>query len=121
MVALDLVLVPPGGGAPIFSGATIDSPETVTIANPVPGTWTLYVDGFTVEGTREIGPAVLAMLVLLALPLLEPRRWRWGIAFGGVAAVLALLVGCALHTEGGWDYLICRYAPAGNVVGQPVY
>jgi hypothetical protein len=30
-------------------------------------------------------------------------------------------VGCALHTEGGWDYLICRYAPAGNVVGQPVY
>lgn len=30
-------------------------------------------------------------------------------------------VGCALHTKGGWDYLICRYAPAGNVVGQPVY
>ena len=50
---LDLVLVPPGGGAPIFSGATIDSPETVTIANPVPGTWTLYVDGFTVAGKRE--------------------------------------------------------------------
>lgn len=50
---LDLVLVPPGGGAPIFSGATIDSPETVTIANPVPGTWTLYVNGFTVAGKRE--------------------------------------------------------------------
>lgn len=29
-------------------------------------------------------------------------------------------VGCALHKAGEWDYLICRYAPAGNVVGQSV-
>ncbi|MBA3676276.1 MAG: hypothetical protein H0W74_02590 [Sphingosinicella sp.] len=26
-------------------------------------------------------------------------------------------VGCALHKSGRWDYLICRYAPAGNVRG----
>lgn len=29
-------------------------------------------------------------------------------------------VGCALHRGGNADYLICRYAPAGNIVGRPV-
>jgi hypothetical protein len=29
-------------------------------------------------------------------------------------------VGCALHSAAGWDYLICRYSPAGNVVGRKV-
>jgi len=29
-------------------------------------------------------------------------------------------VGCALYTEKGWDYLICRYAPAGNIQTQRV-
>ena len=29
-------------------------------------------------------------------------------------------VGCAIHQAAKWDYLVCRYAPAGNVVGQLV-
>jgi hypothetical protein len=29
-------------------------------------------------------------------------------------------VGCALHDEGGWRYLICRYSPKGNADGKPV-
>jgi hypothetical protein len=29
-------------------------------------------------------------------------------------------VGCAIYPAGGWDYLICRYTPAGNVDGRPV-
>jgi hypothetical protein len=29
-------------------------------------------------------------------------------------------VGCALEQGRQWDYLVCRYAPAGNVVGQRV-
>jgi len=29
-------------------------------------------------------------------------------------------LGCALHQTQRWDYLICRYAPAGNVIGAPV-
>jgi hypothetical protein len=29
-------------------------------------------------------------------------------------------VGCALHQTPRWDYLICRYSPAGNIVGQRV-
>ena len=29
-------------------------------------------------------------------------------------------VGCAVHREGGWDYLICRYSPPGNADGKPV-
>ncbi|TFI59667.1 hypothetical protein E2493_03355 [Sphingomonas parva] len=29
-------------------------------------------------------------------------------------------VGCAIHQAAKWDYLVCRYAPAGNVVGQRV-
>lgn len=30
-------------------------------------------------------------------------------------------VGCGMHRGGGWDYLVCRYAPAGNVVGRTVF
>ena len=29
-------------------------------------------------------------------------------------------VGCAVHTGSDWDFLICRYSPPGNVVGQRV-
>jgi hypothetical protein len=29
-------------------------------------------------------------------------------------------VGCAVHTGRDWDFLICRYSPPGNVVGQRV-
>lgn len=29
-------------------------------------------------------------------------------------------VGCAVARGQGWDYLACRYAPAGNIVGQRV-
>jgi hypothetical protein len=29
-------------------------------------------------------------------------------------------VGCALYTEAGWDYLICRYSPQGNIRTQRV-
>ncbi|HEX8668718.1 MAG TPA: CAP domain-containing protein [Allosphingosinicella sp.] len=29
-------------------------------------------------------------------------------------------VGCAFHPTPKWDYLICRYSPAGNVIGQRV-
>ena len=29
-------------------------------------------------------------------------------------------LGCGLHRSGGWDYLVCRYAPAGNVDGARV-
>lgn len=30
-------------------------------------------------------------------------------------------VGCAVHQGRDWDYLVCRYADAGNVQGQRVY
>ena len=29
-------------------------------------------------------------------------------------------IGCAIHTGRDWDFLICRYSPPGNVVGQSV-
>jgi hypothetical protein len=29
-------------------------------------------------------------------------------------------VGCAIHSERGWDYLICRYSPPGNQDGRTV-
>jgi hypothetical protein len=29
-------------------------------------------------------------------------------------------VGCAIHSTGQWDYLICRYSPPGNVDGRAV-
>lgn len=40
---------------------------------------------------RVVGPAVLAILVLLALPLLQPERWRWVPAIGASAGILVLL------------------------------
>lgn len=49
---LDMILVSPVG-TPNFAAATLNSPETVTIQNPVAGSWTIYVDGFTVSGKRE--------------------------------------------------------------------
>ena len=30
-------------------------------------------------------------------------------------------VGCAIHDDGRWNYLICRYSPPGNQDGRPVY
>ena len=29
-------------------------------------------------------------------------------------------VGCALHDDRGWRYLVCRYSPKGNADGKPV-
>ena len=49
---LDMVLVGPGGVVNV-TGATANSPETVTIQNPAAGTWTIIVDGFTVFGKDE--------------------------------------------------------------------
>ncbi|MDB5430745.1 MAG: Cysteine-rich secretory protein family protein [Caulobacter sp.] len=30
-------------------------------------------------------------------------------------------VGCAIATGGGWDYLVCRYSPPGNYMGEKPY
>ena len=43
--------------------------------------WEVGLDGWALV-PRVIGPAVLAILVLLALPLLLPGRWRWPTAIG---------------------------------------
>ena len=29
-------------------------------------------------------------------------------------------IGCAVHKSRRWDFLVCRYSPPGNVVGQRV-
>jgi hypothetical protein len=44
---LDLILVDPGAN-PLFAGATFSAPERVFLSNPTPGTWTAFVNGFTV-------------------------------------------------------------------------
>ena len=49
---LDMYLLSPGGSINA-GGATNRSPEIVTIANPQAGTWTIFVDGFTVFGTDD--------------------------------------------------------------------
>jgi quinoprotein glucose dehydrogenase len=41
---------------------------------------------------RVVGPAVLAILVLLVLPLLESRRWTWMRAGAASLAIVALLL-----------------------------
>jgi len=44
---LDMILVDPNSNLN-FAGATINSPERVTINNPTPGLWFVVVDGFSV-------------------------------------------------------------------------
>ncbi len=57
--------------------------------------WETGLDGWALV-PRIIGPAVLAILVVLALPLLAPERWRWGRAIGGAAAILVVLLAGAI-------------------------
>jgi subtilisin family serine protease len=45
---IDMVLIAPDGTVDEISGASADSPERVTIANPAPGRWTAAIIGFTV-------------------------------------------------------------------------
>jgi len=49
---LDMLLFGPGG-VTNFTGATLNSPETVTIKNPAAGTWTIVVNGFAVFGKDD--------------------------------------------------------------------
>ena len=49
---LDMLLFGPGG-VTNFTRGHVNSPETVTIQNPTPGTWTIVVDGFTVFGKDD--------------------------------------------------------------------
>ena len=48
---LELVLIDPAGNVN-GSGATINSPERVEIANPAPGRWTAAIIGLTIHGNR---------------------------------------------------------------------
>lgn len=45
---LDLILITPGGVVNL-AGATLDSPESVVIANPNAGTWTAAVNGRSIR------------------------------------------------------------------------
>lgn len=50
------------------------------------------------------------------------RSGKWG-DVGHYAQMIwkgTARVGCAIHSGGAWDFLICRYSPPGNVVGQRV-
>jgi uncharacterized protein YfaP (DUF2135 family) len=42
-------VVDPAGNE-YWDGATWDSPERATLANPAPGQYTVYVNGYTVSG-----------------------------------------------------------------------
>jgi hypothetical protein len=50
--SLDMLLLGPGGISNV-TGATGNSPETVTIQNPAAGTWTIVMDGFRVFGKDD--------------------------------------------------------------------
>ena len=61
--------------------------------------WALWEAGLSVWPLvpRVFGPFVLAILVLLALPLLAPERWRWrGALIGAAGLFVAIAAGTAL-------------------------
>lgn len=45
---LDMLVLDPAGHV-VLDGATLNSPERAVIANPMPGQWTLLVNGFTIQ------------------------------------------------------------------------
>ena len=45
---IDLILIQPDGGLN-FDGATLNGPESVMVANPMPGTWYAVINGFEVH------------------------------------------------------------------------
>lgn len=49
---LDLIVIDPQGEV-YLDGATLASPERLTIDNPLPGDWTVLVDGFTLHGFED--------------------------------------------------------------------
>jgi uncharacterized protein YfaP (DUF2135 family) len=49
---LDLLVTDPAGGLNI-DAATGDSPERLSITNPMAGTWTITVDGFEIHRFKE--------------------------------------------------------------------
>ena len=49
---LDVYLLDPDG-ALNFDGASLSAPERVHIDNPIPGFWTLFIDGYEVHGFRD--------------------------------------------------------------------
>jgi len=50
---LDLVLEDPNGNI-ILDGATLSTPERVTVANPTPGVWTAHVQGFQINSLFNV-------------------------------------------------------------------
>jgi quinoprotein glucose dehydrogenase len=77
---------------------------------------------------RVAGPAVLAILVLLVLPLLEPRRWRWTTAFGAIAGLVVLLLvgivaspGYLKQGPGGFPQAAAAIAPMPVGADWPAY
>ena len=44
---LDVTLIDPNGN-PDYDAATINAPERATIANPTPGMWVAYVQGYSI-------------------------------------------------------------------------
>jgi hypothetical protein len=49
---IDLILLSPSG-VPNFTGATLNNPETVRIANPAPGMWLALINGFEVNTKND--------------------------------------------------------------------
>lgn len=49
---IDLILVDPKGNL-VLDGATISSPELVSIPNPLPGLWSIFIDGFEIHGLED--------------------------------------------------------------------
>lgn len=50
---LDLILEDPNGNQ-IFTGATLNAPEKVSIANPTAGVWTAHIQGFAINSIFEL-------------------------------------------------------------------
>jgi hypothetical protein len=49
---LDMFLIRPNGTV-VFTGATLNNPERVVVANPAAGTWIVVVDGFSIPTGSE--------------------------------------------------------------------
>lgn len=61
---VDLIVLAPDGSAEV-TGATLRNPERAVVANPTPGVWTAFVNGFAMNGRAD--------------------RWQLGVTADGVS------------------------------------
>lgn len=82
--------------------------------------WVGTAGTYSLESALGAWAAERSMFRAGIFPAVSTTRWEDVAHYTQMIWPTTNRVGCALHRTGRWDYLICRYIPAGNRDGQRV-